>query len=272
MGAVSVMVEACRHEHNPSFYNDLMHSGPHLPWLEPGAPFPDPEQAWDDHSPAPGLLAAGAELTPQRLIEAYGMGIFPWFSPGQPVLWFSTHPRMVLRATEFQPHHSLAKKIRKLLREQRLVLRFDHDFALVMRHCAHIARPQQKGTWIGADMMQAYAGLHARGLAQSITTWIDGELAGGLYAVTLGQMVYGESMFSLQSDGSKIALCALACWALENGLPLIDCQQQTQHMQFMGARPIDRKTFLQEVQALVKMPQPAWSFQPHLWHHLGLCS
>jgi leucyl/phenylalanyl-tRNA--protein transferase len=249
-----------------------MHSGTHLPWLEPGSPFPDPEQAWDANSPAPGLLAAGAELTPKKLIKAYAQGIFPWFSQGQPVLWFSTHPRMVLRPANFQPHHALTKKIKKLLREQRLVLRFDHDFGQVMRHCAHMARPLQNGTWIGPEMMQAYAALHDQGLAQSITTWIDGQLAGGLYAVTLGQMVYGESMFSLQSDGSKIALCALTCWALEHGLPLIDCQQQTRHMHFMGARPIDRRLFLQEIQALVKMPQPAWSFQPHLWHHLGLCS
>lgn len=240
-----------------------------MPWLEPGAPFPHPEQAWDASSPAPGLLAAGAELSPERLIQAYAQGIFPWFSDGQPVLWFSPHPRMVLRPTDFQLHHALAQTIKKLLREQRLCLRFDHDFEQVMRHCARMARPGQSGTWIGTEMIRAYVALHHMGLAQSVTTWIDGQLAGGLYAVTLGHMVYGESMFSLQSNGSKIALCALTCWALEHGLPLIDCQQETRHMHFMGARPIERRLFLQEVRALVKMKPPDWSFQPPLWHHLG---
>ncbi len=247
-----------------------MNQAPHLPWLKDGIAFPHPERAWGADSPAPGLLAAGAELTPKRLIQAYSQGIFPWFSAGQPVLWFCTDPRMVLRPTQFAGHHALIKKIRKLRREQRLIVTFDHDFVQVMRHCAQMPRAEQKGTWIGPEMMQAYALLHQQGLAQSVTTWIDGHLAGGLYAVTLGRMVFGESMFSLQSDGSKIALSALVAWALSHQLPLIDCQQETGHLRFMGARPIARSLFLQEVQALVKMPSPEWSFQPELWQHLGL--
>ena len=186
-----------------------MSLAPALPWMQPGDPFPNPSQAWGEQTPAPGLLAAGSELTPERLIEAYGQGIFPWFSEGQPVLWYCTHPRMVLRPTEFVLHDNLRKRIRRLLRDDRLQVRFDDDFKQVIEHCARSPREGQGGTWIGPQMIKAYTALHRMGHAHAVTAWVDGQLAGGLYGVMIGRMLYGESMFTLSPDGSKIALAAL---------------------------------------------------------------
>jgi leucyl/phenylalanyl-tRNA--protein transferase len=236
--------------------------------MQPGDPFPNPRQAWGEQTPAPGLLAAGSELTPDRLIEAYGQGIFPWFSQGQPVLWYCTHPRMVLRPAQFLVHHALRKKIRRLMREGRLQVRFDDDFEQVIAHCARANREGQNGTWIGPDMMQAYAALHRMGHVQAVTARVDGQLAGGLYGVVIGRMVFGESMFTLRPDGSKIALAALVAWARRHALPMIDCQQETRHLHFMGARAMARDDFLQELATLVKMPAPEWTFSPSFWQEL----
>ena len=245
-----------------------MTSGPPLTWLEPGAPFPDPRTAWPLGSPAAGLLAAGRELNPERLLQAYRQGIFPWFSSGQPVLWFCTHPRMVLRPQEFTLHHSVRKEIRKLLRLGRLTVHFDAPFAEVMHGCADIPREGQAGTWIGPEMIEAYSALHRMGHARCVTASIDGQWVGGLYGVFLGRMVFGESMFSLRPNGSKMALAALVAWARHHQLPLIDCQQETRHLQFLGGRTLAREDFLQEVQSLVKMPAPDWHFSPSLWNQL----
>lgn len=238
------------------------------PWLDANDPFPPVEQAWASDSAAPGLLAVGANLSVKRLIDAYAQGIFPWFSRGQPILWFSTDPRMVLRPERFEMHHALRKKWRKLCREQRLEIRFDHDFTDVMRHCASASRRGQSGTWIGADMVRAYTRLHHQGHAGCVTAWIDGELAGGLYAVTLGRMLYGESMFTLQTDGSKLALAALVAWARHHQLPMIDCQQETRHLHAMGARAIPRRDFLDALRPLIQAPQPTWHFSPIFWEHI----
>jgi leucyl/phenylalanyl-tRNA--protein transferase len=240
-----------------------------LTWLDASDPFPPTERAWPSDSEAPGLLAAGADLSPARLIDAYTHGIFPWFSQGQPILWFSTDPRMVLRPERFEMHHSLRKRWRKLWREQRLDIRFDHDFVDVMRRCARADRAGQPGTWIGADMVHAYTRLHQMGHAACITAWIDGELAGGLYAVTLGRMVYGESMFTQLSDGSKLALCALVAWARHHRLPMIDCQQETRHLHALGARAIPRRDFLAEMTPLISAPKPNWHFSPIFWEHFA---
>lgn len=236
-----------------------------LPWLDASDPFPCVEQAWPSDSEAPGLLAAGADLSPWRLIDAYAQGIFPWFSQGQPILWFSTDPRMVLRPQQFDMHHALRKKWRRWRREQRLEIRFDHDFPDVMRRCASAPRVGQRGTWIGPDMIQAYTRLHQMGHAGCITAWIDGALAGGLYAVTLGRMVYGESMFTDREDGSKLALAALVAWARHHQLPMIDCQQETRHLHALGARPMPRAAFLDELKPLLQAPQPSWQFSPIFW-------
>ena len=236
-----------------------------LPWLEPGDAFPPLEQAWGPHDPAPGLLAAGGALDVPTLLAAYGQGIFPWFSPGQPVLWWSTDPRMVLRVADFKLHPSLRKEIRAGLRSGRLEIRIDHDFAAVIRACANAPRPGQDGTWIVADMVDAYRALHRAGHAHSVETWWDGELAGGLYCVALGRMVFGESMFSRRSNASKIALAALVCACRAWGVEAIDCQQNTTHLASLGAHELPRRDFLRLLRHNAALPAPVWCFDPVYW-------
>lgn len=240
---------------------------PHLPWLQPGECFPPVEQAWGDDTPAPGLLAAGGALDSTTLYAAYRRGIFPWFSEGQPNLWWSTHPRMVLRPDSFKLHASLRKHIRSLLKSGSLEIRMDHDFRAVMEACAKAPRSGQHGTWIGADMINAYAALHRQGHAHSVETWIDGELAAALYVVNIGHMVFGESMFARVSNASKIALAALVSFCRKQHLPLIDCQQQTAHLASLGASPISRDAFSEAIAALVTQQAPGWHFLSTDWDH-----
>jgi leucyl/phenylalanyl-tRNA---protein transferase len=180
-----------------------------LAWLQPGEDFPPVAEAWANSDPAPGLLAAGGALDVDSLLRAYSRGIFPWFSDGQPPLWWSTDPRMVLRTSDFTLHKSLKKELRALLRNQRLDIRFEHDFRSTIAACAHTQRAGQDGTWIVEEMQEAYVRLHEAGYAHSVEAWIDGTRCGGLYAVCIGRMVFGESMFTLRSNASKIALSAL---------------------------------------------------------------
>ena len=229
-----------------------------IPWLEPGEPFPPVSNALA--APA-GLLAAGSELTPQRLIEAYRQGIFPWFSEGQPVLWWSTDPRMILRPAEFRASHSLRKRMASLARAGRLEVRCDSAFEDVMRACA-LPRDDQAGTWISEVMIHAYGELHRLGIAHSVETWIDGRLAGGLYGLAIGRMFFGESMFAFETDASKIALAHLVQFLFESDFPMIDCQQETPHLASLGARSIPRNQFVERVAALVETPGvEAWPAQ-----------
>jgi leucyl/phenylalanyl-tRNA---protein transferase len=239
-----------------------------LPWLEPGQAFPAASTAWRAGDPAPGLLAAGGVLDVPTLLAAYSQGIFPWFSEGQPILWWSTDPRMVLPVSDFRLHRSLRKTIRKLQRENRLDVRFDHDFERVIQACSSSIRHGQTGTWILPQVAQAYKRLHLAGFAHSVETWIDGELAGGLYCVNLGSMVFGESMFARRTDASKIALSALVAFCVEHGIALIDCQQDTPHLATMGAHPIPRDQFLEHLPSAIARASPAWQFQPVYWRHL----
>lgn len=241
-----------------------------LPWLEPGEAFPPVELAWGPHDPAPGLLAAGGVLDVPTLVAAYSRGIFPWYSQGQPILWWSTDPRMVLEPASFRLHRSLRKTLQKLLREDRLEVRFDQAFDRVIQACAQIPRDGQSGTWILPAMVQAYARLHRAGVAHSIETWIDGELCGGLYLVNLGAMVFGESMFSRRSDASKIALAALAAFCRAKGIPLIDCQQDTAHLASLGGQLLPRERFVQHLRLAVLQPAPHWEFSPVYWRELLL--
>jgi len=241
---------------------------PHLPWLEPGDPFPPVQSAWGEHDPAPGLLAAGGVLDVPTLTAAYAQGIFPWFSQGQPVLWWSTDPRMVLRCSELRLHRSLRKTTQRLLRDQRLSIRFDHAFDAVIRACAHTRRAQQTGTWIVPAMVQAYGALHRAGMAHSVETWIDGELAGGLYVVNMGRMVYGESMFSHAPDASKIALLALVAFCRAFDIACIDCQQDTAHLASLGARVMPREAFCRHVQSVIEHAPPTWQFDPLYWRYV----
>lgn len=241
---------------------------PELPWLEPGDAFPPVEQAWEAHDPAPGLLAAGGALDTDTLLRAYTQGIFPWYSAGQPILWWSTDPRMVLRTSEFKLHRSLRKTLTRLLLEKRLVIRIDHDFERVIRACSQTPRKGQTGTWILPAMVQAYLRLHAAGHAHSVEAWIDGELSGGLYCVNLGAMVFGESMFSRRSDASKLAMCGLVAFCLANAIPLIDCQQDTPHLASLGAALMSRSDFCRHLRQSTVHHAPGWQFQPVYWNHL----
>lgn len=241
---------------------------PALPWLEPGQAFPPLSSAWGAHDPAPGLLAAGGSLDVPTLVAAYSQGIFPWYSEGQPILWWSPDPRMVLQVTDFRLHDSLRKPLFSGLRQQRIEIRFDHDFSAVIRHCAATPRHGQHGTWILPEMVAAYEALHRAGHAHSVETWWDGELAGGLYCVSLGGMVFGESMFSHRSNASKMALAGLVAFCRQHGITAIDCQQNTAHLASLGAREIARSDFVHHVHGTLATPAPAWRFLSVYWKHL----
>lgn len=240
----------------------------HLPWLQPGDPFPDPAQAWDQKQPAPGLLAAGGALDVDSLQRAYARGIFPWFSEGQPILWWSTDPRMVLFTPEFKLHRSLRKTVARFAADPRCEIRFDGDFDAVIRACATSQRPGQSGTWIVPAMVAAYQAFHRAGFAHSVETWIDGRLAGGLYCVVVGGAVFGESMFTRVPDASKIALAALVAWCRQAGVAMIDCQQNTRHLASLGAREIPRAEFVQHVAVQARRPSAPWQFEPVYWNAL----
>lgn len=246
-----------------------MHShSPPLPWLDPGDDFPPVNQAWSTDSEAPGLLAAGGQLDVPTLCQAYAEGIFPWFSTGQPILWWSPAPRMVLDVTKFRLHRSLKKTLQKFLATPGCEVRIDSAFDQVIEACAGSAREGQSGTWIVPPMVQAYRALHRAGFAHSVETWIDGQLVGGLYCVALGQAVFGESMFTRVTDASKIALAALVCFCRQHGIRQIDCQQNTRHLASLGAREISRDDFLSEVHLARRESSPPWHFEPLYWEQL----
>jgi leucyl/phenylalanyl-tRNA--protein transferase len=209
-----------------------------ITWLSPqDAPewFPPPEQALDE--PA-GLLAAGGDLSPARLLAAYQRGIFPWYSPGQPVLWWSPDPRAVLFPEEFRLRRSLAKT----LRNAGFTVTIDLDFPAVIDCCA-APRPQSLGTWITSEMREAYVELHRLGRAHSIESRRQGALVGGLYGVRLGGVFFGESMFSRERDASKVALAHLVALCTANEIAVIDCQLPSRHLESLGARTIPRSEF-----------------------------
>jgi len=238
----------------------------HLPWLQPGDAFPDPSQAWDLRQPAPGLLAAGGALDVDSLQRAYARGIFPWFSEGQPILWWSTDPRMVLFTQEFRVHRSLRKTLAKFVGDAQCEIRFDSDFDAVIHACATSERPGQAGTWIVPAMVEAYQAFHRAGFAHSVETWMDGRLVGGLYCVVLGRAVFGESMFTRVPDASKIALAALVAWCRQMQVRMIDCQQNTRHLASLGAREIPRAEFVEEVGVQARGGNALWHFEPVYWN------
>jgi len=219
-----------------------------LTWLGPGDPFPPVERALKEPS---GLLAAGGDLSPARLLAAYRAGIFPWFSGDEPILWWSPDPRMVLYVAELKVSRSLAKSARNRGYEVRIDTAFDE----VLEGCAG-ARADGAGTWLGEEMRTAYARLYRAGCAHSFETWRGGRLVGGLYGVALGHMFFGESMFSRATDASKVALVALAGELARRGFPLIDCQVRTPLLASLGAREIPRRSFLRELAGLVHYDAP----------------
>ena len=230
-----------------------------IPWLERDQPFPPVARALREPN---GLLAAGADLSVPRLLNAYRHGIFPWYSEGQPVLWWSPDPRMVLVPADMKVSRSLKKRLRR----RDCTVRADTAFAEVVSACAE-PRAQQPGTWITQEMAAAYAALHRAGYAHCVEVWIDEELAGGLYGVAIGKMFYGESMFSRATDASKIALAHLTRQLERWGFGLIDCQMATAHLASLGAREVPRTDFLRSVSELVNYPTALerWRFDDDLF-------
>lgn len=221
-----------------------------IPWLVGDAPFPPLERALGEPS---GLLCAGGDLSPARILDAYRHGIFPWFSPGEPILWWSPDPRMVLVPGEFR----ISRSLRRTLRAGRYEVRLDNAFPSVIRACAETPRDGQPGTWITREMQQAYRRLHELGYAHSVETWMNGKLAGGLYGLAIGGMFYGESMFAHVTDASKIAAAHLARFLEAHGFGMIDCQMNTPHLASLGAREIPRHDFIARLRELTATDRPA---------------
>lgn len=219
--------------------------------------FPPPEEAEES-----GLLAVGGDLDPARVLLAYYTGIFPWYSEGEPVLWWSPDPRMVLRPSELRVPRSLKKKIRR----GDYSVTMNQAFTEVICQCRSINRPSQSGTWITEDMIRCYEQLHQMGFAHSVETWEDGELVGGLYGVSIGTFFAGESMFALRPDASKFSLVALCRQLDQWQYPLIDCQMHTEHLARFGATEISRSVFLEELKASVQSHRTTkkWVLDPDL--------
>ena len=232
-----------------------------LPWLDPtddDQPFPNPNRALAEPD---GLLAVGGSLQPRRLLRAYRLGIFPWYSPGQPILWWSPDPRLIL----FPERVNVSRSLRKTLRKEQFTLTLDSDFPAVIAACA-APRTPEGGTWITADMHRAYCRLHRLGHAHSVEVRHQGDLVGGLYGVAIGRIFYGESMFSLMSDASKVALVFLATQLQRWEFAAIDCQMRTDHLMRMGAVEVPRPLFLNLLQAGCAMPdrKGPWQFDADL--------
>ncbi|WP_297456403.1 leucyl/phenylalanyl-tRNA--protein transferase [Persephonella sp.] len=197
--------------------------------------FPDPYNAPGDYP-----LAIGGDLSPERLIFAYSLGIFPWYSEGEPILWWSPDPRMVLFPDELK----ISRSLKKVLKNKGFEVKFNTAFEEVIKNCATVKRKGQDGTWLTPEMIEAYIRLHKLGFAHSVETYLDGNLVGGLYGVAIGGAFFGESMFHKVSDASKVAFVHLVNRLKEKGFDIIDCQQSTPHMARFGAREIPRKEFL----------------------------
>ena len=203
-----------------------------------------------DHAEPNGLLAVGGDLSSERLLLAYRMGIFPWYAEGQPILWWSPDPRLILEPAEFHTSRSL----RRTLKRRLFQVTFDRAFADVIEACASTPREGQSGTWITPAMKTAYIRLHRLGFAHSIESWFEGELAGGVYGVSLGKCFFAESMFHRRTDASKVALAELVTHLKTWEFELIDSQMTTEHMIRLGAKEISRKTFLKRLQAALRHP------------------
>jgi len=215
-----------------------------IPWLEGNQAFPPTESAMKDPS---GLLAAGADLSPQRLLNAYRRGIFPWFEDDQPILWWSPDPRATLIPSAIH----ISRSLRKAIKQQKYQFRFDTHFLEVIRACAE-ARSYTEGTWITNEMCDAYENLHRMGIAHSVEVWDGDNLVGGLYGIAIGKVFFGESMFSRASNTSKMALAYLAEHLHKWGFKLIDCQVENSHLTSLGAQRIDREQFERQLKDLIE--------------------
>ncbi|GEN05168.1 leucyl/phenylalanyl-tRNA--protein transferase [Myxococcus fulvus] len=214
--------------------------------------FPPPDRA--DKS---GVLAVGGDLSPERLLAAYSRGIFPWFSEGDPILWHSPDPRFVLEPDKLH----VGRSLRKTLARGEYEVRYDTAFARVITECGRVTRPGQNGTWITDEMLEAYVALHERGYAHSVEAWAGGELKGGLYGVSLGAAFFGESMFALAPDASKVAFVTAVERFKAWGFQFVDCQVETEHLSRFGAESWPRKRFLTALREALRQPtrQGKWT-------------
>ncbi|SMN00932.1 Leucyl/phenylalanyl-tRNA--protein transferase [uncultured Candidatus Thioglobus sp.] len=205
-------------------------------------PFPDVEQALNEPN---GLIAVGGDLSPERLISAYQQGIFPWYGENEPVLWYCPNPRMVITPEALH----ISKSLDKTLRSNQFEIKINHDFDSVIRHCKNIKRKEQEGTWIDENMLHAYSELYAQGVVKSVAVYQNNKLVGGLYGVSMGKVFFGESMFSLTSNASKIAFVYLL---QKLDYELVDCQVENAHLKSLGAFNIERDVFIQQLKLLLK--------------------
>jgi leucyl/phenylalanyl-tRNA--protein transferase len=220
--------------------------------------FPNPRFASDE-----GLLAYGGDLSSSRLLTAYRNGIFPWYNPGDPILWWSPNPRLLLYPKDFY----VRKSFRRVLRNGGFSVTFDHAFEAVIRHCATVKREGQKSTWITEEMQEAFIRLHEEGFAHSVEVYKNGELAGGLYGIAMGKAFFGESMFSLKPDASKVAFKALSDVLGLRGYDFIDCQMETGHMIGLGAKTVERDMFLDALHEALQKPSDLGSWQHFKWEY-----
>lgn len=235
-----------------------------ISWLASSAesPFPPVEQATSH-----GLLAAGGDLSMERLLNAYRYGIFPWFNAYDPILWWSPDPRMVFHTDKIH----ISKSLKKALKKHPFTMTIDQDFSAVMHACAaprqlsHPGEPHE--TWIHQDMIEAYTRLHHAGYAHSVECWQEDRLVGGIYGVAIGKMFYGESMFSFETNASKIALVTLAKHLFQWGYPLIDCQVYSEHLSRLGAITLPREEFIKQVHYLCSLPAHSGSWQLDSQNH-----
>jgi len=226
-----------------------------ITWLRADTPFPPLDTALDDPN---GLIAAGGDLSPARILAAYRRGIFPWFGAGQPILWWSPDPRMILHVSEFHCSRSL----RRRMKQQHFELRVNTAFGDVIENCATALRAGQTGTWITPAVIDAYKHLHMEGFAHSVEAWRDGHLAGGLYGIAMDRMFFGESMFAHETDASKVALAGLMRILHVLNIPIVDCQQETAHLASFGARPIPRRVFAAHLAELIHSAAPPRGWEP----------
>lgn len=225
-----------------------------IPWITRGARFPSPNTALVEPD---GLLCAGGDLKPDTIISAYSQGIFPWYASGQPILWWTPDPRMVLFPAEFK----LSKSLAKTMRQEKFEVRFDTAFREVIEACAAPREPEG-GTWIVPEIQDAYTALHRKGFAHSAESYLDGVLVGGLYGVAIGKVFFGESMFTRETNASKVAFATLVAKLTQDGFRLIDCQQQTRHLASFGARPVARAAFLRHLGELINSSEPHSVWNP----------
>jgi len=208
-----------------------------------------------------GLLAFGGDLNPNRILKAYREGIFPWYSPEDPILWWSPNPRLLLFPKEFKT----SKSFRRVLRNKGFVVKFDHAFEEVITYCGDVPREGQEGSWLTKEMKEAYIELHNMGYAHSIETYYEGKLVGGLYGIAIGRGFFGESMFSLMSDASKVSLHALSNLCVEKSYDFIDCQVETPHLIKWGAKQVERDDFLDLLEKTINKETDFGSWRTWSW-------